>query len=52
MGWGLRFLSNQHPDYNPAYNFLHPGGDIFNLLKKLDDKDLAYELPSHLCVRT
>lgn len=44
-GWGLRSLTTSHPEFELVYTFLSPGGDIFDLLRKLDDKEFSYEFP-------
>ena len=44
-GWGLRYLTTSHPDFEIVYAFLNPGGDLFNLLAKLDDKEFSYGFP-------
>lgn len=44
-GWGLRYLTTSHPEFELVYTFLSPGGDIFNILMKLDDKEFSYEFP-------
>jgi hypothetical protein len=44
-GWDLRYLTTSHPEFDIVYGFLNPGGDVFNLLMKLDDKEFSYEFP-------
>ena len=44
-GWGLQYLYSSHMDFNMLYSFLIPGGDIFDLLMKLDDREFVYDFP-------
>ncbi len=44
-GWGLQCLCSSHLEFNLLYPFLNPGGDLFDLLMKLDDREFVYEFP-------
>ena len=45
-GWGLcTFNKTLHSDFTPVLQFLLPGGDIFQLIAKLDADSFIYEFP-------
>jgi hypothetical protein len=45
-GWGLcTFNRTLHSDFTPVLQFLLPGGDIFQLIAKLDADSFIYEFP-------
>ena len=44
-GWGLSYINTSSPEFELLHSFLSPGGDLFDLLVKLDDKEVSYEFP-------
>ena len=45
-GWGLcTFNRTLHSDFTQVLQFLLPGGDIFQLIAKLDADNFIYEFP-------
>ena len=46
-GWGLSTFSQKlHSDFPLVYQFLAPGGDLFQLISKLEGEDFLYEFPT------
>ncbi len=46
-GWGLRqFDKRLHSDFAPILQFLAPGGDLFQLISKLEEEGFLYEFPT------
>ncbi len=53
-GWRLNTLhAKSHSDealYKKVYNFLHPFGHVFKLIKKLENENAVIDLPSNFSV--
>ena len=38
-------MNSSNTEFNLLYSFLCPGGDLFDIFLKLDDKEFSYEFP-------